>query len=150
MLQQIEKDLKNALLAGDKTKVETLKVIKSSLQYEAMAKKTKLEDLNDEQIQAVLARESKKRAEAAGLYDKAGETERAAREKTEKALIDSYLPAQMDASELEAIVQDELAKANGATMADMGRIIGAVRARAGAGADGALIARLVKEKLNPQ
>jgi uncharacterized protein len=150
MLQQIEKDLKNALLAGDKTKVETLKVIKSSLQYEPMAKKTKLEDLNDEQIQAILARESKKRAEAAGLYDKAGETERAAKEKTEKALIDSYLPAQMDASELEAIVQDELAKANGATMADMGRIIGAVRARAGAGADGALIARLVKEKLNPQ
>jgi uncharacterized protein YqeY len=56
----------------------------------------------------------------------------------------------MDASELEAIVQDELAKANGATMADMGRIIGAVRARAGAGADGAAIARLVTEKLNPQ
>jgi uncharacterized protein YqeY len=96
MLEQLEKDIKTALLAGDKTKTETLKVLKSALQYEAVAKKLKPEDLTDEQIQAVLAREAKKRTEAADLYEKAGEAERAAKEKAEKDLIAAYLPAQMD------------------------------------------------------
>jgi uncharacterized protein YqeY len=147
MLEQLEKDIKTALLAGDKTKTETLKVLKSALQYEAVAKKLKPEDLTDEQIQAVLAREAKKRTEAADLYEKAGEAERAAKEKAEKDLIAAYLPAQMDTAELEAIVQDEIANAGGASMQDMGRIIGAVRSRTGAGADGATIAQLVKKAL---
>jgi uncharacterized protein len=150
MLPQIEKDLRAALLAGEKDKVETLKVIKSALQYEAVAKRVKPEELTDEQIQAVLAREAKKRAEAAELYGKAGVTDRAAKEKAEKALIDSYLPAQMDTAELEAIVQDEIVKADGASMQNMGQIIGAVRARTGAGADGATIAQMVKRALEQQ
>jgi uncharacterized protein YqeY len=83
------------------------------------------------------------------LYEKAGESERAAKEKAEKTLIDGYLPAQMDPAELEAIVQDEIAKAGDASIKDMGRIIGAVRARTGAGADGATIAQLVKKALEP-
>jgi uncharacterized protein YqeY len=149
MQPQIEKDLRAAMIAGEKDKVETLKVIKSALQYEAVAKNVKPEELSDEQAQAVLAREAKKRVEAAELYEKAGESERAAKEKAEKVLIDGYLPAQMDPAELEAIVQDEIAKAGDVSIKDMGRIIGAVRARTGAGADGSTIAQLVKKALEP-
>ena len=76
MQEQIERDLKDALLSGERQKAETLKGLKSALQYEAISSKDS--SLSDEQIQKVLARESKKRAEAAELIKKA-ETKNARR-----------------------------------------------------------------------
>jgi uncharacterized protein YqeY len=147
MQDQIERDLKAALLGGDKKKVETLRVIKSVLLNEAISQNARERGISEEQIQKVLAKESKKRAEAAELYQNANETERAEAELAEKAIIDSYLPAQLSESEIQAMVNEEVAKLTDPTPADMGKLIGAVRARAGAAADGALIARLVKESL---
>ncbi|HVX58836.1 MAG TPA: GatB/YqeY domain-containing protein [Candidatus Saccharimonadales bacterium] len=145
--KRIESDLKAALLGGDKKKTEILRVLKSALLYEAVALNKKDEGLDDEQIQKVLARESKKRAEAADLYKNAGEQERAEAELAEKAVIDSYLPAQLSEAEVKAIVDEELAKIDNPTPADMGKVIGAVRAKTGAQAEGSTIARLVKSSL---
>ena len=145
--QQIDADIKSAMLAGDKVKVETLRGLKTALQYEAVSLGVKDAGLNQEQAQKVLAREAKKRNDAVELYEKAGEAERAANEKAEKAIIDSYLPAQASQADVQAAVDAEFTKLDNPTPADMGKIIGAVRARLGAGADGALIAKLVKEKL---
>lgn len=148
MQEQIEKDLKEALLSGNKAKVETLRNVKSALLNEAISQGARESGLPDEQAQKILARESKKRQEAADLYQKGGAPDRAAAELAEKAVIDSYLPEQMSEAEVEKIVDDEIAKAGQVSMQDMGRIIGAVRSRAGSSADGAMIAKLVKEKLN--
>ena len=148
MLEQIERDLKVALLAGDKTKVETLRGLKSAILNETIAQGAKDSGLNEEQIQKVLARESKKRSEAAELYKKGGNDDRAEAELSEKAIIDNYLPEQMDEGQVAAAVDEEIAKMESPSMADMGKIIGAVRANLGAGADGSVIARLVKEKIN--
>jgi uncharacterized protein YqeY len=148
MQEQIERDLKAALLSGDKKKVETLRVVKSALLNEAIAKGARDSGLSDEQVQAVLARESKKRSEAVELYQKADEPERASAEMAEKAIIDNYLPAQLSEAEISELVNAEVDKINNPSSSDMGRIIGAVRAKAGASADGAVIARLVKEKLS--
>jgi uncharacterized protein YqeY len=148
MQDKIDSDLKAALLAGDKTKTETLRTIKSALLNEAIAQNARDTGLSDEQIQKVLARESKKRQEAADLYQKGGSADRASAELAEKTVIDAYLPEQLSEAEVAKIVDDEVAKAGSPTMQDMGRIIGAVRAKAGGTADGALIARLVKEKLS--
>ncbi len=147
MLEQIERDLKTALLAGDKIKVETLRGLKSAILNETIARGVKDSGLRDEEIQKVLFRESKKRSEAAELYKKGGSSERAEAELAEKITIDAYLPQQMDESQIAAAVDEEIARMQPATMSDMGRIIGAVKTRLGAGADGATIARLVKEKL---
>jgi hypothetical protein len=147
MQEKIESDLKSALLAGDKAKVETLRGLKSSLLNEAIAQGTKDTGLTDEQIQKVLSKESKKRVEAADLYKQGGNNERAEAEMAEKAVIDAYLPDQVDESAVAAAVNEEVAKIESPTMADMGKIIGSVRAKLGAGADGSTIARLVKEKL---
>lgn len=148
MQAQLERDLKAALLAGDKSKVETLKIIKNALQYEAVSLRIERSKLTEEQIIKVLAREAKKRQEAAELYEKAGEQARAEAEKAEKAIIDSYLPEQLSESEIAAAVKREVGKLENPTPADMGRIIGAVRNRLQGQADGALIARLVKENLS--
>lgn len=147
MQEQIERDIKTAMLAGDKKTAETLKVIKSALLYEAVALGARETGLSEEQCQKVLVREAKKRAEAAQLYKQAGETERTAAELAEKAIIDAYLPAQLSEAEVTAKVQEEVAKLGNPTMADMGKLIGAVRANLGPRADGALIAKLVKEAI---
>ena len=94
MQQQIDSDLKAAMLAGEKDKAETLRGLKGAFLNEAIALGTKDKGLTDEQMQKVLAKEAKKRAEAIELYEKAGEAERAAKEKNEKAIIDAYLPEQ--------------------------------------------------------
>ena len=147
MQDQIDNDIKSALLAGDKTKAQTLRTVKSSLINEAIAAGAQDKSLSDEQVQKVLAKEAKKRTEAAELYRKAGAAERAEAELAEKALIEVYLPEQLDESQISAVVSEEISKLDSPTTADMGPVIGAARARLGTAADGAVIARLVKEAL---
>jgi uncharacterized protein YqeY len=148
MQEQIDKDLKEALLSGDKPKAETLRGIKSALLNEMISQGARETGLSDEQVQKILARESKKRQEAADLYEKGGASERAGAELAEKTTIDAYLPEQLSEAEVSSIVDEEVAKAGQVSMQDMGRLIGAVKARSGGSADGALIAKLVKEKLS--
>jgi len=148
MQQQIESDLKAALLAGDKAKAETLRNVKSALLNEAISQGVRETGLSDGQVQKILARESKKRQEAADLYQKGGAADRASAELAEKTIIDAYLPEQMGEDQVAKIVDEEIAKAGSPTTQDMGRIIGAVRGRTAGQADGALIAKLVKERLS--
>lgn len=147
MQQQIERDIKTALLSGDKEKVETLKGLKSAIQYEAVAKKIKPGELDDQQVQTVLTREAKKRQEAYQLYSSAGETDRAEKEAKEKETIQAYLPEQMSEGDIANIVNEEIEKIEDPTIADMGRIIGAVKIRTAGAGDGSLIASLVKKAL---
>jgi uncharacterized protein YqeY len=147
---KIESDLKSALLAGEKAKVETLRGLKSAILNETIAQGAKDSGLDDEQIQKVLSKESKKRSEAAELYKKGGNEERAEAELAEKAVIDAYLPEQADESQITAAVDKAMAGMESPTMADMGKIIGAVKTDLGAGADGGTVARIVKEKLAGQ
>jgi uncharacterized protein YqeY len=147
---KIDSDLKSALLAGEKAKVETLRGLKSAILNETIAQGAKDSGLDDGQIQKVLSKESKKRSEAAELYKKGGNEERAETELAEKAVIDAYLPEQADESQITAAVDKAMAGMESPTMADMGKIIGAVKTDLGAGADGGTVARLVKEKLAGQ
>ena len=147
MLDKIEADLKTALLAGDKSKVETLRGLKSAILNEVIAKNARETGLSDEQIQQVLGRESKKRQEAADLYKQAGEQARADAELSEKSVIDAYLPAQLPEEEVAKAVEAAISELNASSVADMGKVIGAVRTKLGASADGAVIARLAKAKL---
>lgn len=148
MQDQLEQDLKKAMLGGDKVRAEVIRGIKNALQYEAVAVGASDRKLNDEQIQKVLAREAKKRQEAADLYKQGGNQEKADAELAEKKIIEDYLPEQMDETAIEALVKEEIAKIDSPSMADMGKIIGTVKGKAGASADGAIIARLVKENLS--
>jgi uncharacterized protein YqeY len=148
MQEQLERDLKAAMLAGDKFKTEVIKGIKSALQYEAVSQRSEDRSLNDEQVQKVLARESKKRQDAVELYKNAGEQERADKESAEKEIIDAYLPKQLSEDEINKTVLKEIENSGASSQADMGRVIGAVRSKLGASADGAVIAKLVKEKLS--
>ena len=147
MQDKIEQDIKSALLSGDKQKVEVLRGLKNAILYETVAQNARQTGLSEEQIQKVLAREVKKRNEAAELYKKVGETSRAQAELSEKSIIESYLPAQATEAEVSNVVNEEIAKFAAPSPGDMGKIIGIVRGRLGPVADGATIARLVKQAL---
>lgn len=141
---QLDADIKTALLGGDKQRAETLRGLKSAILYEEVAQKARETGLSDAAILTVLARESKKRTDAIDIYAKAGETERAAKESAEKAIIDAYLPAQLSDDALAGIV-DEVLAAN--PDVQMGPAIGLVRQKVGSQADGGRISAMVKAKL---
>ncbi len=106
--------------------------------------------LSDDQVLDVLRAELKKRNESAEIYASAGRTEAAGQERAEASIIEKYLPAAMTDDELGKIVTEEVANAlaSGVTGGKaMGAVVKAVRARAGASADGAKIAALVKAAL---
>lgn len=145
--QKIEQDLKSALLAGDKLRVTTLRNVKSVLLNVKIDTGKRDSGLSDEEVTPLLSKEAKKRQESADLYVQGGNQERADTELAEKAIIETYLPAQLSQNELAEIVDDVMASRETNDKSDMGRIIGEVKDRTKGSADGAVIAKLVKEKL---
>ncbi len=145
--QRLEQDIKEALLSGDKTRATTLRTIKAVLLNVKVAKGKREEGLSDEEVLQVFGKEAKKRQESADLYVQGGDQARADAELAEKAIIGKYLPAQLSEAEIAALV-DEVIKNTGAQgAAAMGQVIGQVKSKAGAAADGSLIAKIAKEKL---
>lgn len=142
----IEADLKQAMLAGDKTLVETLRGVKSAIQYAEVAAGTRGSD-DDAAVQAVLGKEAKKRQESADLYKQGGNNDKAQAELTEKTVIEKYLPEQMGEDEVTKIVEAAIQETGATSVQQMGQVIGAVRQKTQGQADGSLIARLVKERL---
>ncbi len=146
--EQIEADIKQAMLGGDKTLVTTLRGLKSAILYAEVAEGSREEGLGEEAVITLLQKEAKKRAESADLYKRGGNTEKAVAEEAEKEVIAKYLPEQMDESELAEIVKKQAGALSITEVQQMGQLIGAVKKEAGASADGSVIARLVKEYLN--
>ncbi len=144
--QQIDQDLKAAMLSGDKTLTTTLRGLKSAILNIEIAQGSRESGLSEADLITVLSKESKKRQESADLYAQGGNDERKQLELEEKRVIDKYLPDQMSEVELGKVV-DGIITQMGKDPSKMGQIIGAAKQKAGAGADGATIAKLVKEKL---
>ena len=141
MLDKINEDLKQAMLDKDIAKVSVLRMVKSELQNQTIANKG---TLTDDDITAVLMRESKKRKEAAEAFTKAGDELRANTELAEADIIRTYLPEQMSEDELKALIDVEVASSD---QPNMGQIIGKVMAKVKGRADGGTVSKLVKEAL---
>lgn len=144
---QIDQDIKEAMLSGNKSLATTLRGLKSAILYAEVAQNKRDEGLDDDGIIAVLQKEAKKRQESADLYAKGNNTEKQNAELTEKAAIEQYLPAPISDDEIVEAVQQAIDSINAVGMQDMGRVIGVVKQQLGASADGSRIAAVVKEKL---
>lgn len=145
--QQIEQDLKQALLAGEKERAMTLRSIKSAILYAEVAQSARDEGLQDEAIIALLSKEAKKRQESADFYVKGGFQDRAAAELAEKAIIESYLPKQLSDDELAVIVDEVVAGLDVVGPQAMGQAIAQVKQKTAGQADGSRIAQVVKVRL---
>lgn len=145
--ERIEADLKKALLSSDKQTAMTLRGLKSVILDAEIATGKRDTGLGDEAITQLLVKAVKQRKESIELYDKAGATDKADHERTEIKVIEKYLPEQMSEDDIKALVDKAVSAAGEVSMQQMGQIIGQVKAEAGPAADGAVIARLVKERL---
>jgi uncharacterized protein len=148
--EQIRSDLTDAIRRQDEITVATLRLALTAIQKGEVAGKTAV-TLTDDQILDLLRGEAKRRAEAAELYEQGDRAELAARERAQAAVLDRYLPKEMDDAALGAVVDEEVAAAvaDGATGGRaMGQVIKAVRARVGNDASGGRIAAAVKAALD--
>lgn len=144
---RITDEMKAALLGGNRFRGDVLRNVKAAILNEEVSLGKRDEGLSDAEVEKVLAREVKKRVESAELYRSNGRAELAEPEEQEAEILREFLPEQLSEAEVMAIVEDVVASMDDVSIQKMGQVIGAVKQKVGNAADGALIARIVKEKL---
>ena len=144
---RITDEMKAALLGGNRFRGDVLRNVKAAILNEEVSLGKRDEGLNDAEVEKVLAREVKKRVESAELYRSNGRIELAESEEKEEAILREFLPEQLSEAEVVAIVEDAVASMDDVSIQKMGQVIGAVKQKVGNAAEGALIAKIVKEKL---
>ena len=142
--EQINADLKTAMLARNAFETTVLRGLKASILDEEVKLGKRGEGLNDTEIETLVAREVKKRKEAASLLDE----ERAENELKEAEILSKYLPEMASEDEIRASVKAEIAEMGEVSIKQMGAIIGKMKAKFGNSADGAVLAKIVKEELS--
>ena len=143
---RLRADLTTAMKGRDELSTATLRMVLTAVSAEEVAGK-EARQLSDDEVQAVLRREAKKRREAAEAYAGAGRAEQAERERAEEGVIATYLPAQLDDADLAAIVADVVTSTGATGMKDMGRVMGAVQGVVAGRAEGGRVAAEVRRQL---
>jgi len=146
--ETIQNDLKAAMLSGDRFVASTLSNLKAAVLNEEVATGKRDEGLGDEDVEKVIAREVKKRAESAKLYRDNDRAELAEPEEQEAEVLKRYLPEQASDDTIRAAVDQAIVDTGADGPQAMGQVIGAVKAKLGNTADGATVARIVKEQLS--
>lgn len=145
--ERVDNDLKAALLGGDRFVAQTLRGLKAAILNDEVAEGKRDSGLDDSAVEKIVAREVKKRRESVALYEQNGRPELAADEKKEVEILQQYLPEQLSDDDIRTAVQAVIDGMGGASMQQMGQVIGAVKAKLGNAADGAVVAKIVKETL---
>jgi uncharacterized protein YqeY len=143
---QLRTDLTTAMKSRDELRTATLRMALAAVSAEEVAGK-EARELSDDEVQAVLRREAKKRREAADAFAEAGRTQQAERERAEGGVLAGYLPAQMEDADLAALVADVITQTGASGMKDMGRVMGAAQAAVAGRADGSRVAAEVRRQL---
>lgn len=141
----IQETINNALKAGNKTALSALRFIMSQIKYEEIDKQ---KELTDEEVVSLMQKEIKKRKEAIEMFKKGNRDDLVRDEESQIAVIQKYLPQQLSEEELNKIVGEVIASLG--EEKNMGKIIGLVMGKAKGRADGSIIAKLVKQKLELQ
>jgi len=144
---QLENDLKAALLGGDRFRADVLRGLKAVVLNEEVAQGKRDEGLDDATIEQLIAREVKKRLDSVQQYTAAARPELAETEAAEAKVLEAYLPEQLSEADIKAMVDETIAALGVSGPQAMGQVIGAVKGKLGNTADGATVARLVKEAL---
>lgn len=144
--QQIDADIKQAMLAKEQDALRALRSIKSQILL-AEAEKGGKEGLSQDKEIQLLSKAAKQRRESIELFEKQGREDLAENEKTELEVIERYLPKQMSEAELRAAIQSIVDKLGASSMKDMGKVMGVANKQLAGQADGKAIADTVKDIL---
>lgn len=146
IVEQMQQDLKDAMKARDQVKVAALRMAIAAVKEAAVAGKA-AKELTDADVEAVLRTQVKRRDEAAEAFQSAGRDEQAQRELDERSVLSAYLPEELDDDELEAIVDEALAKGGFSDPSQMGPAMNAAMAGVAGRAEGKRVSAMVRAKL---
>jgi uncharacterized protein YqeY len=144
--ERLRTDLTTAMKARDELRTATLRMVLAAVSAEEVSG-SEARELSDDEVQAVLRREAKKRREAAEAFAGAGRAEQAERERAEGDVVAGYLPAQLDDADLAAIVADVITRTGATGMKDMGKVMGAAQGAVAGRAEGGRVAAEVRRQL---
>jgi uncharacterized protein YqeY len=148
MRERFTQDMKDAMKAGDKRKLATVRLIQAALKDKDIeARGAGKGQASEEEVLGLLQKMIKQRQESAGIYEQAGRAELAAQEREEAEIVSSYLPKQMDEAETREAIQAAIAETGASSMKDMGKVIGALRGKYAGQMDFGKASGLVKELL---
>ena len=144
LVDRLEAELKQAMLARDDGRRDALRLLLSSLRG---AEKELQRPLHEDEELQVLQRERKRRREAADAFRGGGRDEQAAAEERELAVLEEFMPEPLSEEELEEIVDSAIAEVGATSMRDFGRVMADVMPQISGRADGSAVSQLVREKL---
>ena len=144
LVERLEGEVKDAMLARDATRRDALRLILNSLRS---AEKDLQRPLSGDEELQVLQRERKRRNEAAEAFRAGGREEAAEQEEVELGILQEFMPEPLSEDELERIVDDAIAETGATSLRDMGRVMADVMPQVAGRADGSAVSQLVREKL---
>jgi uncharacterized protein len=141
---RITEDMKNAMRAGEKERLATIRLALAAIKQREVDERISLDDT---QVLAVLEKMIKQRREAVTQFEAGGRADLVAKENAEIALLQTYLPAQMSAAEVDALIAEAIAATGATTIKDMGKVMAAVKPKAQGRADMGAVSARIKQKL---
>ena len=141
---QITSDMKTALKAGEKERLSTIRMLLSAIQMREIDAK---EELGDSEVLQIVEKLIKQRKDSAQQFADADRPERQAQELSEAEMLKAYMPEQLSDAELETMVSEIMAATGAASMQDMGKVMGQLKAKAQGRADMGTLSALVKSRL---
>lgn len=150
LLEQLDSDLKAAMLARDEDRKRTLRSVKTAIANAVVEKRAAggiSATLNDDEVLAVIAKQANQRRDSIAEFSKAGRMDLVGTEQAELAILQEYLPQQLSAEEITAVVQQVIAETGAASAKDMGVVMRSVMPRLQGRADGKLVNQIVREQL---
>ena len=139
--------MKSAMLGKEESRLSTIRMLKSAIQYYEIQKGGAGYEATDEDVVEVVGREIKKRKEAIDLYEKGGRQELADKEKAEMNVLQKYLPEQMSEDDVKKLIDEAIESTGASTMQDMGKVMGILSPQIKGKADGGMVSSLVRQRL---
>jgi uncharacterized protein YqeY len=142
---RITEDMKTAMRAGEKERLATIRLILSAVKQREVDERI---TLDDSQVLAAIEKMMKQRKESITQFEAGGRADLVAKETAELAILQAYLPAQMSDAEIDALIAEAIASTGAASIKDMGKVMGAVKAKAQGRADMGAVSARIKQKLS--
>ena len=146
LFDQINLDIKKAMLARDKSTLSALRDIKSKLLLEATASSDS--EVTDDVVLKISKKLHKQRIETIEIYLKQGREDLADEERLQASVIERYMPKQLSVDEIHEHVKLAIAEVDAQGMQDMGKVMGLLNSNIGGQADGKTISAIVREELS--
>ena len=146
LVEQLNSDIKKAMLAKEKVRLAALRAIKSAFMLES-TKEGSSGKLSNEIAQKIIAKLHKQRMDAYSIYVEQNRPDLSNEEFTQAKVLEEYLPEQMSEEELRATLQELITEMGASSLADLGKVMGKAMGLLKAKADGALISKTVKDLL---